>query len=185
MKRFSIALFFCFFLTGLVFGQGLGFYAIGGGLGFVNVSPSGADESMSGFGINARANLGDITSNLRLVPEIYYWSTSKDFGEGAEWKFSDFALNANVQYRFETEGSFEPYVGGGLGLNIVSSTVSVSIPFFGSSSITGTTTEFGLNLLGGAHFNMDGNLIPWGEVRYVLVSNMNHLMITAGILYYL
>jgi opacity protein-like surface antigen len=183
MKRISLALFFCFIATGLVFGQGLGFYAIGGGLGFVNVSNSG--ESLSGFGFNARANLGDITSNLRLVPEIYYWSTSKDFGEGVEWKFSDFALNANVQYRFEMEGSFEPYVGGGLGLNFVSSTVSASIPFFGTSSFSATTTEFGLNLLGGANFNMAGKIVPWGEVRYVIVSNMNHFMITAGILYYL
>ncbi len=184
MRRYLAVVLLCSMLSFLAYGQGIGFYAIGGGLGFVNVSPGASDESLSGFGFHARANMGDLTKGLRLIPEIHYWSTSKDF-EGAELKFSDFAINANVQYRFETEGSVEPYLGGGLGLNFVSSTVGVSIPFFGSSSVSATTMEIGFNLLGGAHFNLDGNLTPFGEVRYVLASNMNHFIIMAGVLYYL
>jgi hypothetical protein len=184
MKRMAATIVFSILFVGVVFGQGIGFYGIGGGLGFTNVSVS--SESMSGLSFHARAELGEIIENLHIVPELSYWSVSEDFGDDIlggsyEWKFSDFAINANVQYRIDMEGSIAPYVGGGLGLNFVSSTVDV--PFFGS--VSATDTKIGLNLLGGAHLNLEGNIKPYAEFRYVVVSDMGHLMIMAGIVYFL
>ncbi len=180
MKRFLAVSALVVLITGIAFAQGIGFYGIGGGLGFVNVSPSGAGESFSGLGFHARAEMGELTDNLALVPELHYWSVSKDLG-GFDWSYSDFAINANVQYRFDMEGSIAPYVGGGLGLNIMS--VSSHVPFFGSVSVS--ETKIGLNLLGGAHMKLEGNIHPFAEFRYVIVSNVNHLMIMAGIVYHL
>jgi opacity protein-like surface antigen len=180
-----LLLFVCFSSVPASAQDGLGFYGIGGGLGFVSVSPTGLSGSSSGFGLNARVDMGEITTNLRLVPEISYWSVSEDitfFGETWEQKWSDFAINANVQYHFDVEGSFAPYVGGGLGLNFISLTVTES--FFGETfSASASTTEFGINLIGGALLNLDGPISPFAEFRYHVVSNFNHLMILAGIIY--
>jgi outer membrane immunogenic protein len=182
MKKVLTVAALCLLLVTAAPAQGIGLYDIGGGLGFVSVSPSGTSESFTGFGFNARANLGELTTNLYLVPELNFWSTSKDIG-GGTWKFSDFAINGNVQYRFDMDGSIQPYVGGGLGLNFVKSTVEID-DFFGfGGSVSATDTEIGINLIGGALFNLEGNITPFGELRYVLVSNMNHLMIQAGIMY--
>ena len=184
MRRITAIIALSILVVGIAFGQNIGFYGIGGGLGFTSVSTSG--EALSGLSFHARAELGEIIENLYIVPEISYWSVSKDFGDDIlggnyEWSFSDFAINANVQYRFEMEGSIVPYAGGGLGLNFVSSTVEV--PFFGK--VSGSDTKIGLNLLGGAHMNLEGNIKPYAEFRYVVVSTMNHFMLMAGVVYFL
>ncbi len=184
MKRYIFVVLCCVLLIGSTSAQGLGFYGIGGGVGLVNVSQD-LGSSTSGFGLNARVNMGELTTNLRLVPEVNFWSVSEDFGffgESFTWTWRDFAINANVQYFFDLEGSFEPFVGGGLGLNFIS--LSFTESFGGETfSATGSTTEIGVNLLGGALINLDGPISPYGEFRYVLVSGMNHLMIQAGIMY--
>jgi hypothetical protein len=50
-------------------------------------------------------------------------------------------------------------------------------------SASTSTTEIGLNLIGGALLNLAGPVTPYAEFRYVVVSNMNHLMLQAGIMY--
>lgn len=184
MKTTILLVVFCLIFGGRAVSQDIGFYGIGGGVGFVNVS-HGVGSSSSGFGLNARANLGEITTNLRLVPEISYWSVSENFGmfgDSFKWTWSDIAINANVHYFFNLEGSFEPYVGGGLGLNIIS--LNYTDSFMGETwSASSSTTEIGFNLIGGASLDLGGALSPFGEFRYVVVSGINHLMIKAGIMY--
>lgn len=186
MKRFIFAVFCCMLLVGTMSAQGLGFYGIGGGAGFVSVS-HGIGSSTSGFGLNGRVDMGEITDNLRLVPEVNFWSISESFSffdESEKWTWRDIAINANIQYLFDIEGSFQPFVGGGLGLHFISFSFTATDTFFGDTwSGSSSTTEIGVNLLGGAKFNLDGPITPYGEFRYVLVSNMNHLMIQAGIMY--
>lgn len=184
MKRVILVVFCCILIAGAASAQGLAFYGIGGGVGLVNVS-QGFESSQSGFGLNARADLGDLTTNLRLVPEVNFWSVSEEFGFGDEsfsWTWRDVAINANVQYVFDLEGTFQPFLGGGLGLHFI--TLSMTDSFMGETfSATGSTTEIGVNLIGGALLNLDGPVSPYGEFRYVLVSGINHLMIQAGIMY--
>ncbi len=184
MKRFIFVVFCCVLIVGSTSAQGLAFWGIGGGMGFVNVS-NGFGSSTSGFGLNARADIGDIAKNLRLIPEINFWSVSENFDffdESFKWTWRDFAVNANVHYFFDVEGSLQPFLGGGLGLNFI--TLSFTDTFMEETfSASSSTTEIGVNLIGGAQLNLDGPVKPYAEFRYVLVSNMNHLMIQAGIMY--
>jgi len=165
--------------------QQIGFKGVGGGIGYTSVSfSSGASsESLGGFAISGHAYLGEITSGIGFYPEVLYWHTSKDFGAGVTWSVSDFAINANAHYNIKVQGSVMPYVGAGLGLNFLSSTVQVAIPFFGTTEVSGSNTRLGINLLGGADYAVNSKLRIGGELRYVLASDFNHLLIQATFTY--
>ena len=117
-------------VTSLSFGQQLGLHEIGGGIGYTSVSFTNAgssSQSLGGFLIAAHANLGELTKDLTLVPDIEYFSTSATVN-GGTWKVGDFAINANVHYNIEMEGMIKPYAGAGLGLDFFSTTASATIP---------------------------------------------------------
>ena len=116
-------------VTSLSFAQQLGLHDIGGGIGYVSVSfNSTSDQTLGGFLIAAHANLGELAKDLTLVPDIQYFSTSKDI-DGGTWKVSNFGINANVHYNFEMEGMVKPYVGAGLGINFLSTTASATYSY--------------------------------------------------------
>jgi Opacity protein and related surface antigens len=187
-KIFSIAAVTAFF-TSLSFGQPLGLHEVGGGIGYVSVSFAGpSTETIGGFLIGVHANLGELTKDLTLVPDIQYFSTSKDIG-GGTWKVSDFAINANVHYNFEMEGTIKPYVGAGLGFNALSTTASATYPAYNpitgqivnqTISATGSASRIGINLLAGANYKMNDHMKLFLEPRYVLASDFNHFEIKVG-----
>jgi len=164
----------------------IGLKAIGGGVGFTSVSfNSGTStESLGGFSIGAAANLGELVPGLSLFSEVGYWTASKTIS-GTDWSVSDFVINANVVYRFAAGGSVTPYAGGGLGLNFFSSTVEVPAvpPFFPGGTFSGSETQIGINLLGGASFALNDQMSIGGQFRYVISSDANHLMILATFMY--
>lgn len=172
-------------LTVAVASAQIGFKGIGGGVGFTSVSfNSGATtESLSGLSLSGQAYLGDVAQNLGLYPEIVYWSASKDFGGGVDWSVSDFAINANAHYNLSTQGNVKPYVGAGLGLNFLSSTTKMTIPFFGTVEATGSVTRLGINVLGGAEYALNSDLSIIADARYVIASDFNHFMLRAGVMY--
>jgi len=159
---------------------------IGGALGFVTASLNTggtSSESMSGFAIAAHADLGEFTKDISLVPDVMYWSMSKDIS-GVTAKFSDFAINANAHYNVAMEGMLKPYVGAGLGINFVSSTVTVpGFLGFGGGTLTASDTKIGINLLVGVNYKLNDMLTLVVEPRYVLSSDFNHLLIKAGVTY--
>jgi opacity protein-like surface antigen len=170
--------------------QSLGLNEVGGGVGYVSASLTGASssgsttESVGGFVIAVHANLGELAKDLSLVPEIQYWSASKDIS-GGTWKLSDFAINANVHYNIAMEGAVKPYVGAGLGFNSVSSTVTfpsytVAGFTFPGLTVSGSDTKIGINLLAGANYKMNDKMTLFLEPRYVLMSDFNHFMIKVG-----
>jgi len=163
----------------------ISFKGVGGGVGYTSVSFSSGvgSESLGGFTISGHADLGEITAGVALYPEVVYWHTSKDFGAGVTWSVSDFVINANAHYNIKVEGKVMPYVGAGLGLNFLSSTVQVAIPFFGTTEVTGSDTRLGINLLGGADYAVNSKLRIGGEARYVIASDFNHLLIRATVTY--
>ncbi|HLP15951.1 MAG TPA: outer membrane beta-barrel protein [Bacteroidota bacterium] len=169
------------------FAQGLGLKGVGGSVGYTSVSFGLGSESFGGFVIGAHADMGEISPGFQVLPELQYWSTSKDVG-GASWKVSDFAINANVHYNIQTSGDIKPYVGAGLGMNFISFTWGYSTPaytFFGQtyggSSLTSeSATRLGINLLGGANF-ATGNITISPEVRYVVASDFNHFIVKVGV----
>ncbi len=164
----------------------IGLKAIGGGVGFtsVNFTSGSGSESLGGLGLGVAANLGEVTKGLFLVPEVGYWSASKDF-DGVEWSVSDFFINANASYRFATSGALTPYAGGGLGLNFLSSTVDIPAepPFFPGGEFSASETQLGINLFGGAAYALNNKMSLGGQFRYVISSDANHLMILATFMY--
>ena len=165
--------------------QGIGLKAVGGGVGFTSVSfTSGAStESLSGLSLSGQAYMGDVAQNIGLYPEIVYWSASKNLGSGVHWSVSDFAINANARYNINSEWNVKPYVGAGLGINFLSTTVKMSVPFFGTMDVSGSATRFGINLLGGAEYKLNPSFSVLADARYVLASDFNHLMVRAGVMY--
>lgn len=168
--------------------QGLGLKGVGGSVGFVSVSfTSGTTESLSGFALAAHADLGEIAKGFSLFPEIQYFSTSKTVSS-FNWKMSDFAINANMHYNLEMEGSMKPYVGAGLGYNSLTSTVELpSFTFFGTTvgggTASATDSRIGINLLAGINYKMNDQMIIMIEPRYVLASDFNHFLVKAGLTY--
>jgi len=94
------------------------------------------------------------------------------FPENIDW----FEFNANGHYKFLAEEGMSVY--GLAGLNYVS--ISVDIPSFnGSGGGSVSNSEIGLNLGGGAEFDVDFANI-YGELKYVL-SNADQLVLSAGL----
>lgn len=185
MRRILLIASMTLLIVAIGSGQGIGLKGIGGGVGFTSVSfASGTStESLSGLSLSGQAYLGDVAQNLGLYPEIVYWSASKDFGSGVDWSVGDFAINANAHYAFDTQGSVKPYVGAGLGLNFLSSTTKMNLPFFGTTEVSGSATRLGINILGGAQYALNSNLSVIADARYVIASDFNHFMIRAGVMY--
>ena len=132
--------------------QTLGLHEVGGGIGYVSSSLTGGSstETVGGFVLAAHANLGELAKDITLVPEIQYWSASKDIS-GGTWKLSDFAINANVHYNIAMEGAIKPYVGAGLGYNSLSFTYTIPSFFGFGGTFTASDSRIGINLLAGAN----------------------------------
>lgn len=185
MKRFAVTGLSILLVAGVAAAQGIGFRGVGGGIGYTSVSfSSGAQtESLGGLALFGHANLGEVAKGISLHPEVMYWGVSKDFGSGVEWSISDFAINANAHYNLGTPDKVMPYVGAGLGLNFLSSTVKMNIPFFGTMDVSESVTRLGINVLGGAEYPLSSNLSAMAEARYVIASDFNHFQIRAGVTY--
>ena len=183
-------------ISSLSFAQ-LALHDIGGGIGYVSVSfNSTSDQTLGGFLIAAHANLGDLAKDLNLVPDIEYFSTSKDV-DGGTFKVSNFAINANVHYNFEMEGMIKPYVGAGLGINFLSTTASAfcydsccivvdgitvyPAQTIGGGSITASDTRLGINLIVGANYKLNDKMTLLLEPRYVIASDFDNFQIKAGV----
>ncbi len=190
MKNILVLLAVLTVLASSSFAQGLGFKGIGCGAGYTSVSVSGSDgsETLPGFAFSAHVNLGNIIDNLSIYPEVQYFTTSKDFTDPsvpnttATWKLNDFAININAHYDFPTGGSVAPYIGAGVGYNMLSTDFTITGDYI-SGSVSGTDSKFGINLEAGANFNVGSSVMIFVEPRYVLLSDLNHLIVKAGVTY--
>src|SRR6266568_1172557 len=86
-------------------------------------------------------------------------------------------INGNVAYRFTVRGSsLGPYAGGGLNIAHASSSVT-----FGTTTISGSDTKAGLNLLGGTTFKLKGSkLTPFVDAHGEIGGGKNFI-ITGGV----
>lgn len=172
----------------VVSAQGLALKGVGGNIGYTSVSFGLGTETFGGFTIAAHADLGEFSPGFQLIPELQYWSASKDVS-GGTWKTSDFAVNGNVHYNIQMVGDVKPYVGAGLGLNFLSFTWGHSTPSYtvfgvtygGSSLATESATRVGINLAGGANYSL-GTVTISPEFRYVIASDFNHWMLKVGVM---
>ncbi len=113
--------------------------------------------------LGLHADFGDFAPRVRFQPNV-------ELGFGDHERVG--AINAEAFYRFLPDGDlWNPYLGGGLGLNLVS--------FSGEGFHHDSETDLGLNLLGGVEKEiMPGNRV-FAEMKVGLVDSPD-LKITAG-----
>lgn len=139
---------------------------IGGYLGY------GSEIKNPGFGANAEFPIMD---NLTIAPNFSYY-LPKD--ENDVVKTSIFEFNANANYYFMNDNALDLY--GLAGLNYTNVKVEVENLGFGFGGASSSEGKIGLNIGGGANFNIDKNWTPFAELKYVL-SDFNQLVFSAGV----
>ena len=134
----------------------------------------------TGFSLGATANLGELADNLELFPYINYWSAGTTVFT-VDISVSNFQIGGDVHYMIENVPGL--YGGGGISLNFVSAETGIVSPFTGqSTTASGSSTEFGFDILGGYQLPV-GDHTGFAEVKYDLVSNLNAFRISVGMLF--
>lgn len=134
-----------------------GFSGAGGKLGYAN--PEHLDGTAA---VSVHAEFEKSDSRLHLLPNLGYWNVDR---------VSDVNPNMDVYYHFIREGKMTPYVGGGLGLNIVH-----------RDRIDDTSTDLGMNLMGGLRFPGHANHV-FVEGRYT-ASDVSQVSLLTGITFH-
>lgn len=139
---------------------------IGGFLGY------GSEIKTIGFGVNAEF---PIMENLTIAPNFTYYLPKE---ESSIVKTTIFELNANANYYFINDDSFGFY--GLAGLNYTNVKVKIEDLGFGFGGASESEGKIGLNLGGGANFNLGKSWTPFAELKYVL-SDFDQLVLLAGV----
>jgi len=138
----------------------------------VGAQLSWADDTEFGIGARAVLDLAQLSSGLEAIGSFDYFFPEQPLGADINY----WEINANLAYVFQGLPSLAPYVGGGLNF----AHASVSVDALGIP-IGASNTELGLNLLGGARFNM-GPVQPFGEMRIELGGG-EQFVIAGGVLF--
>lgn len=139
--------------------QGLKLTGVGGRIGYFD------PEQLSGT-VGFGGHLSFTTGQVKLLPTVEYWGKSKNNVDFSQWSFA-----VDARYHYSSE-SFNPFVG--LGLGVLNTDGGV-----GDSS-----TDFGLDLLGGVELPVSEKLAITGELKYV-VTELHTVRISAGLTYLL
>lgn len=139
---------------------------IGGFLGY------GSEIKTLGLGVNAEF---PIMENLTIAPNFTYFLPKE---ESSIVKTTIFELNANANYYFLNDDTFGVY--GLAGLNYTSVKVKVEDHGFGFGGASSSDGKIGLNIGGGANFNLGKSWTPFAELKYVL-SDFDQLVLSAGV----
>lgn len=167
MKRILTISILLLALSSFSFAAGLGFNGVAAHAGLILPSEDGLK---TGFGFGAKANMGELTDGLTLLPLVFYHIPGSEF-DGVD--FSVLIIGADVQYGVNKD----MYVGGGLHYNNKSYDVKVTNPFTGqTSSQSDSQGDIGFALLAGYRL-MLGTMPAAIEARYGIVKDYNHLEI--------
>lgn len=130
---------------------------MGGKLGYA--SPEHLDGTAS---VSVHAEFERNDSRVHLLPNLGYWNVDR---------VSDVSPNMDVYYHFVREGRVTPYVGGGVGLNIVH-----------RDRLDDTSTDLGMNVMGGLRFPGRTNHV-FLEGRYT-ASDVSQVSLLTGITFH-
>lgn len=159
---------------GPVSAQSFGVGDLEGGGGLVSVT-NGVGR---GAFLSGRVGIAELWKGVELQPEVTLWSTSRQIGDLAVTD-RDLVVSATFKYWFSEVSTWRPYVGGGLGWNSVST--NATHPRFGEASVS--EKRLGGHVFGGARYKLTESLGTFGELRYAIVSQTNHLSVWAGLSY--
>lgn len=151
----------------------IGFIGVGGRLGYVK-----PEDPIDGtFGLGVVVDLGTIIPALRLEGSVDYWSKSYEAGymgwSDAEWSYSDLMIGATAKYVIPTQGTVNPFVGGGLALHMFGweSCVEYRNPWtemWVKEKYDDSKTDIGFHAVGGAEIGLSPNIRGTLEGRYAI-----------------
>ena len=130
----------------------------------------GTGDSYSNIGFGAKFQW-NVIDNLRLEPSFTYF-LEKDMI--SMW---DASLNVHYLFPIADKVIIYPLVGAGM----LGTSVSVDLGEWGD--VSGSTTDFGINLGGGIDFKLTDKLILNAEAKYKIVKDWNRIVISAGVAY--
>ncbi len=123
------------------------------------------------IGIGANAEF-PIMKNLTISPSLIYYLPKNEYGVKVNW----FEVNANANYYFVSQDNMSIYALGGLNYSSVKVTFDEAL----LGSYSSSDGRFGLNLGGGINFKIRENIIPFAELKYVIIDE-GQLVAGAGV----
>lgn len=111
------------------------------------------------FGADGRVQIASLPSEVVLNPSFDYYLTDDFLGSS----LTIFAVDLNGLYEFDLDNpSFVPYGGAGIAITRISADVTGGGGFV---TVDPSSTEVGLNLIGGARFPL-GSVEPFAQVNF-------------------
>ena len=139
--------------------QGLKLIGIGGRIGYFD------PEQLSGT-IGYGGHLSFAAGKWALLPTVEYWSKSSNSVDFSQWSFA-----ADARYHYSTE-AINPFVGLGLGVLMTDTNIGES------------STDIGLDVLGGVEIPLNEKLSLTGELKFV-ITELHSVRLSAGLTYLL
>ncbi|WP_246296737.1 outer membrane protein [Winogradskyella vidalii] len=131
----------------------------------------GTEIENIGIGVNAEF---PIAEQLTIAPSFTYFLPKDEYGVKVSW----FEVNANANYYFVEASGVSVYGLGGL--NYSSVKVSYDDTFGFGGDYSASDGRFGLNLGAGANFEIGSSILPFAELKYVIIDG-GQLVIAAGV----
>lgn len=152
-------------LLGVQFSNAQDEMRIGGMLAY------GTEVENIGIGVTAAFPIMD---KMTIAPSFIFYLPKDEFGVKINW----FELNANANYYFLDEGNFNVYGLGGLNFSSIS--VKYDNASIYGSGLSASDGRIGLNLGGGANFDIGTSFLLFSELKYVIIDE-GQLVIAAGV----
>ncbi|PVW16559.1 hypothetical protein DDV96_03125 [Marixanthomonas spongiae] len=131
----------------------------------------GSEIESLGIGVNAAF---PVIENLTVAPSLIYYVPKENYGFKINW----WEINANANYYFVNNEALGLYALGGLNYSNVKVSYDETWGFMGESSVS--DGRVGLNLGGGLNFDIGSNILPFAELKYVLIDG-GQLVAAAGV----
>jgi hypothetical protein len=147
-----------------------GLYGISAAVGLAD--PEGLSNTVGFLG---RVDLGRVFG-VSLLPTLEYWNQS-DEALGVRIASHDLTLGADLRVRIG-HGRPRPYVGGGLAMHFVATSVAGSGPEESENS-----EKLGADLLGGLELGRGESFTWFVEAKYHWVSDLDTWKALAGVTY--
>ncbi|RKF03460.1 outer membrane protein with beta-barrel domain [Tenacibaculum lutimaris] len=124
----------------------------------------------SGLGLGVKASF-DVSEKFKISPSVNYYFPEDIPGVST----TSMSFEADAHYFFELQDKFSLYPLAGL--NVWYTSVSSSYAAFSASS-----TNFGLNLGGGANYKLSDKLTGFSEIK-LMVTQGSQVVFNAGVMY--
>lgn len=175
--------------------ENLAFRGVGLELG--GIWPLGVERELL---LGARADLGYLGPDVRIVPRITFWSSSLREGvvdelrenvlrlcrepesdcvrEFGEVRVSDLALSLDAHYTWPAWAGLVPYTGAGLGIHLLNGQGELIDDTFVEDLLDAITP--GINLIAGTELPLGSHLRLFTEARGVLGTDLQYAALVAG-----